>query len=142
MKINNDTLFWLSNNGLATLDYSVVSPKFGYKLYKFRRDCVKAYKDALEQIQELIKGILTEEELATKTKYEEESKTDNEEYRTLIKKINESEVLKSFLLEEVDVKPCDIPFEEYFKLKEKNKFLQSPVMDEFMEGIIWKEEEV
>lgn len=138
MKLTNDEITALGNQGIARLNYGKLPPEDGIKAYRLRRDIVRAYREIEQAQREIRKDVWDDEELLQRCiKYETTGAgMTDEEYRAAI--ADNMPKAQGLLIEygketrEFDVHPIDL--ESWIALLKDNPFLAGfeEVLDEWI----------
>lgn len=118
MKLKNSIIKSLVENGLDNTTDHDLSAAHAYKVFKFKDEVAKAYKEIEDKRQKLVKDILGED-FETKRK---EAKEGSKEYKELNEKFQKFIGLYNELMnDETELNIKTIPFEEYHLLARENK---------------------
>ena len=120
MKLKNQLIKALSESGLENTTDHELSAAHAYKVFRFRDEVAKAYKDIEEKRIKLVKDTLGED-------YEEKRKNaTEEEAKALDEKLAKfAELYNELMNDETELNIKTIPFEEYHALAKENK--QTPI---------------
>ena len=116
MKLKNQLIKNLSESGLENTTDHELSAAHAYKVFRFRDEIAKAYKDIEEKRVKLVKDTLGED-------YEEKRKNaTEEEAKELDAKLAKfAELYNELMADETELNIKTIPFEEYHLLARENK---------------------
>lgn len=118
MKLKNSIIKSLVENGLDNTTDHDLSAAHAYKVFKFKDEISKAYKEIEDKRQKLVKDILGEDFDAKR----KEAKEGTPEYDELNEKFTKFIGLYNELMDdESEVNIKTIPFEEYHLLARENK---------------------
>lgn len=118
MKLKNNIIKALVENGLDNTTDHDLSAAHAYKVFKFKDEIAKAYKEIEGKRQKLVKDILGEDFDAKR----KEAKEGTPEYDELNEKLTKFIGLYNELMDdESEVNIKTIPFEEYHLLARENK---------------------
>lgn len=118
MKLKNNIIKSLVENGLDNTTDHDLSAAHAYKVFKFKDEVAKAYKEIEDKRQKLVKDVLGED-FETKRK---ETKEGTKEYEELNEKFQKFIGLYNELMnDETELNIKTIPFEEYHLLSRENK---------------------
>ena len=118
MKLKNSIIKSLVENGLDNTTDHDLSAAHAYKVFKFKDEIAKAYKEIEGKRQKLVKDILGEDFDAKR----KEAKEGTPEYDELNEKFTKFIGLYNELMDdESEVNIKTIPFEEYHLLARENK---------------------
>ena len=116
MKLKNSLIKSLSESGLENTTDHELSAAHAYKVFRFRDEIAKAYKDIEEKRVKLVKDTLGED-------YEEKRKNATEEdAKELDDKLAKfAELYNELMNDESELNIKAIPFEEYHALARENR---------------------
>lgn len=118
MKLKNNIIKSLVENGLDNTTDHDLSAAHAYKVFKFKDEIAKAYKEIEDKRQKLVKDILGEDFDAKR----KEAKKGTKEYEELNEKFQKFIGLYNELMgDESELNIKTIPFEEYHLLARENK---------------------
>lgn len=118
MKLKNSIIKSLVENGLDNTTDHDLSAAHAYKVFKFKDEISKAYKEIEDKRQKLVKDVLGEDFEAKRKEAKEgtpEYDELNEKFQKFIGQYNE------LMNDESEVNIKTIPFEEYHLLARENK---------------------
>lgn len=116
MKLKNSLIKSLSESGLENTTDHELSAAHAYKVFRFRDEVAKAYKDIEEKRVKLVKDTVGED-------YEEKRKNaTEEEKKELDDKLTKfAELYNELMNDESELNIKTIPFEEYHLLARENR---------------------
>ena len=157
MKLKNVIIKNLVENGLENTTDHEISAAHAYKVFKFRDEVSKAYKEMEDKRQKLVKDAGIEDgqkfdERRKELEGKERTEAEQKEYDDILAKLNKfGELYNELLNDESDLNVKTIPFEEYHALAKENKRTpvrlgKDPLYIDFftvfrsvLKGILWEE---
>ena len=150
MKVKNSLILSLAQTSVLDIDYTRIPAKHAYKVFKFKRELGKAYKELEEQRSQIIKNALgddydkvAEYESARQSGDSKKTVLNETSYKKLIEEmfVKAGPMLEELYNEEVDLPLATIPFETYFVLKVENKDICTDRVDQLLAGILFDDGE-
>jgi len=157
MKVKNYIIKNLVENGLESTTDHEISAAHAYKVFKFRDEVAKAYKEMEDKRTKLVKDAGIEDgqkfdERRKELEGKERTKEEQKEYDDILAKLNKfGELYNELLNDESDLNIKTIPFEEYHALAKENmrtpvRLGKDPLYIDFftvfrsaLKGILWEE---
>ena len=157
MKLKNSIIKSLVENGLESTTDHEISAAHAYKVFKFRDEVAKAYKEMDDKRQKLVKESGIEDgakfdERKKELDGKERTEAEQKELDEMNAKLNKfAELYNELLNDESDLNVKTIPFEEYHALAKENmrtpvRLGKDPLYIDFftvfrpaLKGILWEE---